>query len=212
LIGNDLAIYARYALMAYFVGSIPFGWLVGRLFFRKDIRAGGSGNIGATNALRQFGTTTGLIVLALDIAKGLFIGIFARHIFATGDIGIPLMGLMVIIGHVLPVTLMFKGGKGVATAGGVFIALTPIPVLICLAVFIVVTSLTRYVSLGSMIAAVGLFVALLAFQAAKQSYDLPLLVFTALVVLLIIWKHRANISRLLKGTENKLSFTRKGAR
>lgn len=198
--------------MAYLVGSIPFGWLVGRLFFRKDIRQGGSGNIGATNALRQFGTATGLGVLALDIAKGLVIGYFAKHVFYTGDIGIPLMGLMVIIGHVLPITLLFKGGKGVATAGGVFIALTPVPVLVCLGVFIIVTAISRYVSLGSIVAALSLLVALLVFQYSRQVYDLPMLVFTALVVLLIIWKHRQNIARLLNGTENKISFTKKGAR
>ncbi len=212
MIASSFAVYARYLLMAYFVGSIPFGWLVGKLFFRKDIRKAGSGNIGATNALRQFGTVTGLAVLALDIAKGLFIGFFAKSIFPPGDIGIPLMGLMVIVGHVLPVTLLFKGGKGVATAGGVFIALTPVPVLICLAVFIVVTALSRYVSLGSIIAATGLFIALLAAQAIRGAYDIPMLVFTALVVLLIIWKHRQNISRLLQGTEHKLSFSKKGAR
>jgi glycerol-3-phosphate acyltransferase PlsY len=212
VIAHNFAVYIRYALMAYFVGSIPFGWLVGKLFFRKDIRSGGSGNIGATNALRQFGTLTGLGVLALDIAKGMFIGFFAKHVFAIGDIGIPLMGLMVIIGHVLPVTLLFKGGKGVATAGGVFIALTPIPVLICLAVFILVTTLTRYVSLGSIIAATGLFVAVLAYQAIRGVFDIPMLVFTALVVALIIWKHRQNIARLVKGSENKISFSKKGAR
>lgn len=200
----------QYALLAYLIGSIPFGWLMGRIFFRRDIRSGGSGNVGATNALRQFGTTAGVIVLLLDLAKGFTAAWLATWFFPVGSVWIPVLGALAILGHVFPIWLDFKGGKGVATAAGVFIALTPYPVLAALIVFILITAISRYVSLGSMCAAVVLLASLVLQQYLRGRFDYSMLVFTALVVIMIFVKHRQNIKRLLAGNENKIRFSKKG--
>ncbi|HOH60324.1 MAG TPA: glycerol-3-phosphate acyltransferase, partial [Candidatus Cloacimonadota bacterium] len=105
-------------LFAYFLGSIPVGWIVARLFFKTDIRSKGSGNIGATNALRQFGTAVGLIVLLLDMSKGIIAVLLAKSIYGSGAMMVVICGLLAILGHVFPIWLKFKGGKGVATAAG----------------------------------------------------------------------------------------------
>lgn len=201
----------RILAIAYLVGSIPFGWLMGKLFFKEDIRQAGSGNIGATNALRRFGTVPGIIVLLLDMAKGFGVAWFASSQLAPGSFWIPLAGAMVIVGHMFPLWLNFKGGKGVATAAGVFIALTLWPVLIALGVFLITVFVSRYVSLGSILAALALLVSSIVQQSVK-GWDLPMLIFITLLVIMIIVKHLANIKRLLSGTENRITFSRKGNR
>lgn len=200
----------QFALLAYLIGSIPFGWLTGRIFFRRDIRSAGSGNVGATNALRQFGTTAGIAVLLLDLGKGFAAAYLAKWFFPAGSAWIPALGALAIIGHVFPIWLDFKGGKGVATAAGVFIALTPYPVLAALLVFLAVTAISRYVSLGSMCAAVVLLASLVIQQYLRDSFDYAMLAFTSLVVIMIFVKHRQNIQRLLAGKENKIRFSKKG--
>lgn len=197
-------------LFAYLLGSIPIGWLVAVLFFKTDIRTKGSGNIGATNALRQFGTTVGVGVLLLDMGKGILAVLLAKSVYGSGTAMVVLCGLLAILGHVFPVWLKFKGGKGVATAGGVFIALTPWSSLIAVLVFIIVVSISRYVSMGSIIAALSLLVVngLSVFSAEHKDYAMLILVFV--VVAMIIYKHKDNISRLRNGSENKISFTKKG--
>lgn len=201
----------RIMAIAYLVGSIPFGWLMGKLFFKEDIRQAGSGNIGATNALRRFGTVPGIIVLLLDMLKGFAVAWFAKEVFMPGSYWIPITGALTIIGHMFPIWLNFKGGKGVATAAGVFIALSLWPVLIALATFLITVIISRYVSLGSILAALALMVSSIV-QQSLQTWDLPMLVFITLLVIMIIFKHIPNIKRLLAGHENRLQFSRKGNR
>lgn len=203
-------------LAAYLVGSIPFGYLAGKLIHKKDIRAGGSGNIGATNALRQYGVKTGLIVMILDILKGLTVawllynavpGLANQYIHAhpLERFVFQLPALAVILGHMYPVFLGFKGGKGVATAAGVLLIMAPVPMLIALPVFIIVTALSRYVSLGSIVAAASIFVIELLWNILViKEPEFPWI--TLIVALLVIYKHNQNILRLLQGKENRLNF------
>lgn len=199
-------------LIAYLLGSIPIGWIVAHLFFKTDIRAGGSGNIGATNALRQFGTLVGVIVLLLDMAKGIAAVLLAKVVYPDLPALIVLCGLIAILGHIFPVWLKFKGGKGVATAAGVVLALLPCGLLLALGVFILVVAATRYVSLGSILAALSLLVYEIIKEWRAEQPNIALLAFTILVVGMIIYKHKENISRLKSGTENKITFSKKGKR
>ena len=197
-------------LLAYLMGSIPIAWIVGMLFYKKDIRKAGSGNVGATNALRLFGTTTGVVVLILDLAMGFVATFLAKGIFPEGSPWVAVCALLVIMGHVFPLFLGFKGGKGVATAGGAFLALQPLSLFFALLVFALIVALTRYVSLGSVCAALFfLFHSLWRIRAAEQA-DYASVVLITVVVLMIVLKHRANIVRLLQGTENKIKFSKKG--
>ena len=216
---STLILWIAVCAAAYLIGSVPFGYVLGRVLHRKDIRSGGSGNIGATNALRQYGAKTGILVLALDILKGFAVAWLALHVLPgllpglagsvrTGAFLATLPLLAVILGHMYPVWLGFKGGKGVATAAGVFLAYAPVPLLIALLVFVALTALTKYVSLGSIAAAAALFVVQLLFALLGRQ-ALPFPWFTLIVALLIIYKHHANILRLLEGNENKLSFKKK---
>jgi len=199
-------------LLAYFIGSIPIGWIVGKLFYNLDIRRSGSGNIGATNALRVFGTKVGILVLLLDMGKGFLATWLAQAMLPAGSPIIPLCALVVILGHVFSLFLSFRGGKGVATAAGAFLALAPLSLLAALIVFIIVVALSRYVSLGSMIAAL----AFLGFSVARLmrsgTSDYATLGLFTLVVWVIIYMHRGNLKRLLEGTEHRVVFTRKGNR
>ncbi len=197
-------------LLAYLLGSIPVGWIVARVFFKTDIRKAGSGNIGATNALRTFGPKVGIPVLLLDLLKGVAAVILARHLFGGDHPLAVLCGLLVILGHVFPVWLGFKGGKGVATAAGVFLAMSPLTLLFALIVFVAVVAMTKFVSLGSIIAALCLGLSILVFEIRSEYINWAFLILTVVVVLMIIVKHKANIKRLLQGNENKLSFNKKG--
>lgn len=197
-------------LLAYLLGSIPVGWIVARLFYQKDIRTEGSGNIGATNALRIFGTKVGLIVMVLDMLKGIIAVLLARHLFSAAHPLVALCGLLAIFGHIFPIWLRFKGGKGVATAGGVFLALAPLSLLIALISFVLIVGKTRYVSLGSIIAAIVFGLSTVVFQILSVQVNWALLALTGVVVLMIIIKHRQNIQRLWQGQENKISFKKKG--
>lgn len=198
-------------VLAYLLGSIPMGWILAKLLFKTDIRAKGSGNIGATNALRQFGTKVGVLVLILDMIKGIVAVLLAKSLLGLDNVMVPICGLIAILGHIYPVWLGFKGGKGVATAAGVGLALAPLSIPLALAVFILVVYKTRYVSLGSIIAAIvwGLSLIYFAYQSAMANWGIMAAV-VVVVVAVIIGKHKQNIQRLRNGTENKISFTKKG--
>jgi len=188
-------------IAAFFLGAIPFGFLAGKLQ-GKDIRTLGSGNIGATNAFRELGLKAGLTVFLLDAMKG-FLPIFGatQAMPGLGDgwrVGI---GLAAILGHIYSPFVRFKGGKGAATALGVLIALSPVVALITFLVFVVVVSLTRYVSLGSILGAVA---EIAVFWLVIPSSSLFLKLFGTIAGLFVIVRHRANISRLLAGTESKV--------
>ena len=181
---------------AYLLGSIPTGLLLARAL-GVDIRATGSGNIGATNVYRTLGRTVGITTLVGDCLKGLLPVLVARRL-GFDEAWVAAAGLAAFLGHVYTVFLRFKGGKGVATALGVFLGISPIAVLAALGVFIGVVVKWRYISLGSIAAAAVMPVAVAVVEGK------PLVVALTLAVsVLVIWKHRENIRRLREGTENK---------
>ena len=210
--------YIIVAVIAYLLGSIPFGYILVRVFTGADVRAQGSGNIGATNVARTGKKGLAIATLVLDALKGMLAVWIAFEIElwilhgAGGTLAdlrpVPnyllasIAALFAILGHMYPVWLKFKGGKGVATGLGVFLALAPKAILIVLVFFLVIVAITRYVSLGSIIAAA---VFPFAFYYMHPQHSTPLIMFMISgVSLLIIWKHRENIRRLVAGNENKL--------
>ena len=194
---------------AYLVGAIPWSWLVVRWKTGQDIRQVGSGNVGATNAMRAAGRAAGALALLLDVAKGVAPVVVARLLDAPALV-VSCAATLAVIGHMYPVWLGFHGGgKGVATAAGALGALAPIPALISAGVFLVVAALSRYVSLGSIVALIAFPLAVLALTARGEvRRDSAFLVSSALVPALSIWKHRGNIRRLFAGTERRLGAKR----
>ncbi len=198
--------------IAYLLGSIPFGYLLVRFFRKEDIRTTGSGNIGATNVVRSGAKGLGILTLVLDLGKGLVAVLLARHL-APGAPGFPsdlAVGAAVaaVLGHVFPVWLGFKGGKGVATALGVFLALTPKVALAAVGVFLVVAAITRFVSLASIVAAAVLPVFAFLLLPDRTPVYLGGVLFLAL---LVVMKHRANIGRLMAGTESRFGSKKAAA-
>jgi acyl phosphate:glycerol-3-phosphate acyltransferase len=185
---------------AYLIGSVPSGLLVARSAGVQDIRQYGSGNIGATNVLRTLGWRHGLAVLALDAAKG-SCGVLLARWAGCGQIGQTLGGLAAMVGHLWPCTLRFHGGRGVATSLGLMLVLNPLVALLSVSVFVGVVAATRYVSLGSMTAALSA-VLLLALRGAPARQVL----LCALGAAAIVWRHRPNIARLLNGAESRFSW------
>jgi glycerol-3-phosphate acyltransferase PlsY len=188
--------------IAYVAGSIPSAYVAGRMR-GVDLRKHGSGNLGATNVIRVLGTKIGLIVFAFDVAKGALPVLFLPRYTGASMTGIwvaILCGAAAILGHARPVFLLFsRGGKGVATAAGVFLALAPVQTALALIVFAVVLLTSGYVSLGSLIAATLLPV-LLAITVGVRS---PVFTISVLVALFVYWTHRANIARLRRGEEHR---------
>jgi glycerol-3-phosphate acyltransferase PlsY len=186
--------------LAYLLGSIPFGYLLVRLFRKEDIRSMGSGNIGATNVARSGAKGLGIATLFLDLGKAFLAVKIAQHLAPTNyDLAV-LAAVAAILGHVFPVWLRFKGGKGVASALGVFLALTWPSALSILAVFLIVFLLTRYVSLASIIGAATF--PLFGFHFVTQRTPIVILGFLFIPILIIV-KHHQNIRRLLAGTESR---------
>jgi len=183
-------------IAAYLIGSIPTGLLLGKVF-GVDIRTTGSGNIGATNVYRTLGRKVGVMTLVGDCLKGLIPVLVAKQV-GLPDLGIALVGLAAFLGHVYTVFLGFKGGKGVATALGVFLGLSPLAVLLALALFVGVLLKWRYVSLGSIVTAVAM-----PFIVAVLDERIVIIAVTAIISCLVIHKHRENIRRLRAGTESK---------
>ncbi len=186
-------------LLAYLLGSIPTGLWIGLLFYKKDIRKYGSGNIGATNALRVLGKIPGAIALFFDALKG-FIPVILTKLYLPDYPYLPLLtGISAILGHLFSIFLFFKGGKGVATGTGVYLALAPIPTLIAGLVFFISAFSTRMVSVGSISSAIVL--SLLTLFLYRN--DIIFVLITFVVAILVIYKHRSNIQRIIRGEENK---------
>lgn len=192
-------------IIAYLIGSIPFGYLIVRAKGGGDVRDTGSGGTGATNVSRRAGKAAGVVTLILDALKGAIAVIIAQLILKGDDTTwLPAAAaIAVIVGHVFPVWLRFRGGKGVATGVGVFLMLAPLAVLFAGVIFVTVVALTKYVSLGSILAAatVPLFVWLFVLEVDLR----PVLAASITGALLILFAHRGNIARLLNGTEPRIS-------
>lgn len=200
-------------ILSYIIGSLPTAIIAGKLLRKIDIREHGSGNAGATNVFRVLGWKAGLTVLFIDMLKG-FVPVFwlAPLIHSAGETMIYYQFAAVvgaISGHVWTIFAGFKGGKGVGTSAGAFMGLAPVPVSIALLVFVIIVALTRYVSLGSLLAALA-FLTVIAVQKYLLEYHISDIIFyLAAAVVALIWiAHQANIRRLLSGNENKISFSR----
>jgi len=191
------SVYLAVAAFAYLLGSIPFGYILVRLFRKEDIRTLGSGNIGATNVVRSGAKGLGALTFLLDAAKG-YLAVFAVIMVIGGLEVAAVAALFAVLGHMYPVWLRFKGGKGVATAFGVFLALSPTAAFAGFAIFVVVLLIWRYVSLASIVSAVAF--PIIALLVVKDRTPLFVTV-VILIPLLVILKHRQNIQRLLQGTE-----------
>ena len=189
--------------VSYLAGAIPFAHLTARLVGGIDVRRAGSGNVGATNVLRVAGAPLAVLVLALDVGKGAA-AVLASRALGVDEGGQTAAGAAAVVGHVWPVWLRFRGGKGVAAATGVFAVLAPAATAMAGAVFVLVVSLSRYVSLGSMVAAAGLPVLALAAGASSVTVATA-----AGVAVLVVVRHRANLSRLRSGTERRLARRRR---
>jgi glycerol-3-phosphate acyltransferase PlsY len=201
-----LAILA--VLIAYLLGSIPFGYLIVKMKSGRDVREVGSRSIGATNVMRAAGRAGGILTFLLDVGKGFVAVLIAQRLFPENEWVIAFAAMAAILGHVFPVFLKFKGGKGVATGVGVFLAIFPQAVAAVLVIFVIVVWLSRYISLGSIIAT-GAF-PVVAYFMGQHVLSAPVLVATALGAILIVVKHHENIRRLLRGTENKFTgFSKK---
>jgi glycerol-3-phosphate acyltransferase PlsY len=212
---KELILWVSGGVIAYLIGSIPFGFLIARSQGR-DIRTLGSGNIGATNVFRSISKKLGILTFALDTGKGLS-GVLLIPLLASKfsgasfeGMGLPLFcGAMTIAGHNWTCFLRFKGGKGIATSAGMLIGLSPVCVGIAFLGWLVTFLTTRYVSVASIIACVVLAVAVWPFHMNQEGPWFPA-VLTGLAVL-GIWKHRANIARLKAGTESRFDFKKKSS-
>jgi acyl phosphate:glycerol-3-phosphate acyltransferase len=194
--------YLVTAVVSYLLGSVPFGYLLVRIFTGDDVRASGSGNIGATNVARK-SPLLGIATLLLDAAKGLVAVLFARSFFSGPHhhLIMTMAAFFAVCGHLFPIWLQFRGGKGVATSLGAFVVLTPKSILCMVGIFLLVAIAFRYVSLGSIAVAAAFPLLVWALGEYREPLELGIIL---MVSLLVIWKHRQNIGRLATGTESRL--------
>jgi len=194
---------------AYLLGSIPFGLLLAKSFGGGDVRKAGSGNIGATNVARVAGPLAGILTLIFDTAKGAAAVWLAGRVTTESATWMMIAGFVVLLGHCFPVWLKFKGGKGVATALGVFLALCPLAAISALLLFILCVAYWRYVSLGSVAAAAAMPLLIYFLWAPHHAPPIIIDVGTLAIALLVIYKHDGNLQRLVEGTEPRFSFGKK---
>ncbi|MFT6815008.1 MAG: glycerol-3-phosphate acyltransferase PlsY [Sphingobacteriales bacterium] len=209
-----ITIYTISALIAaYLIGSIPTAVLIGKIFYKVDIREHGSGNSGASNTFRVLGVKAGIPVMLIDMLKGFFACSLA-HLIGGMESGTEqyvnfqlVLGITAVIGHVYPIFAGFQGGKGIATLFGIILAIHPAAALSCVVVFVVVLLITKYVSLSSIACALSFpFLLIFVFKTDVRA----LIIFSLAVMVLVILTHRENIERLRKGEENSAGFlTRK---
>lgn len=215
---NPYVAFVLLPLAAYVVGATPFGFLIAKAK-GVDLRKAGSGNVGATNVGRTLGRRWGLLAFALDLLKGLVPVLAAGAVLEAwgqgpGEVPAPAVqaawlatGAAAVVGHVLTFWLKFRGGKGVATSLGVVLGVWPyftLPALAAFALWIAVTLVSRYVSLGSIIAALAFVPMVVAFNRQQVTQLWPMLIFAGVIVVLILIRHRTNVKRLLHGNENRI--------
>jgi len=205
-------VIGEFCVIAFLVGGIPFGYLVGAAILKDDIRKHGSGNIGATNVARLLGWKWGFVVLLLDALKGL-LPTLATKLFLQDrgseelvNLGAILAGICCILGHMYPIWLKLRGGKGVATALGVILVIAPLASGVALATFLIVFAVSRIVGLASIVSVTSFAIAQLTFM-GKDVFEfghVPLTLFSTMIPALIVWKHRSNIMRMLRGDEQTM--------
>jgi acyl phosphate:glycerol-3-phosphate acyltransferase len=193
-----MAMYIIVILLAYLLGSIPSGLIIGKLFYGKDIREHGSGNLGGTNTFRTLGVKAGLVVSITDILKGTL----AAALPALLDVELhPLIvGVIAVIGHMYPIFANFRGGKAVATSAGVLLFYAPPMFLIMLVIFFICLYVTKYVSLSSILAAIAAVIYSLIV------WDTPLIIVVSILAFFVIYRHRANLKRIMNKTEPKIKW------
>jgi len=194
---------------AYFLGSIPSGLVLPKLFGGEDVRKSGSGNIGATNVARVAGPLAGILTLVFDTAKGAAAVWLAGRVTNESATWMTITAFAVLLGHCFPVWLKFKGGKGVATALGVFLALCPLAAVSALLLFLLCVAYWRYVSLGSVAAAAAMPLLIYFLWAPHHAPPIVINVGTLAIAALVIYKHDGNVQRLVEGTEPRFSFGKK---
>ena len=187
------------ALIAYLLGSIPSALIVGKLGFKKDIREHGSGNMGATNTFRVLGLKAGSIVTLADILKGTVATLLPLLLFDV-EINRLLLGLFAVIGHTYPIFAKFKGGKAVATSGGIFLGVNPLLFIIMVLSFLLTLYISKYVSLSSMITGVIAIIASIIFK------DMALIIVTSVLTIFVFYRHKDNIKRIKNKTEPKITW------
>jgi glycerol-3-phosphate acyltransferase PlsY len=199
------------AILAYLIGSLPSAVWLGQAYQGIDVRDFGSGNAGATNTFRVLGTKAGIFVMALDIFKGLTAVTLATVWMQLGFIAESqivlfklVFGISAVLGHIFPIYIGFRGGKGVATLLGMVLGINPLVAAICIAMFLIVLLLTKYVSLGSIIGTLTFPVMLMITDIEPN--DLLLVVFGFTFFLVVLFTHKRNVQRILNGTENKANF------
>ncbi|MFY9531715.1 MAG: glycerol-3-phosphate 1-O-acyltransferase PlsY [Candidatus Acidiferrales bacterium] len=195
------------ALVAYLLGSIPFGYLIVKLTRRGDIRRQGSGNIGAANVARTAGMAAGSLTLLLDAGKG-YLAVWLAGRWSGGIRWMMLAAVFAILGHIFPVWLGFRGGKGVATGLGLFLPICAKAVAAGVILWLLVVLFWRYVSLGSVVAAAALPILIYLLYAPPHAPPEAVSFGAILISLLVIWKHRENMQRVIAGTENRLKWRR----
>lgn len=190
-------------ILAYLLGSIPSGLIIGKVFYKTDIREHGSGNLGGTNTFRTLGVKAGLAVTIADILKGTLAA--SLPILFHLDINPLLSGMISVIGHMYPVFAGFRGGKAVATSGGVVLFYAPIMFLIVIIVFFISLYSTKYVSLSSIIAGISAITYAIV-RGIITNWDIPLIIIVTILTTFVIYRHRSNIKRILNKTEPKIKW------
>ena len=207
--GRSQLLYFAVPVASYLLGAIPFGFLLAKIFGGADVRKAGSGNIGATNVSRVAGPLAGILTLVFDAAKGSAAVLLAAHLTDNSALWMVVAGFLALIGHCYPIWLNFRGGKGVATAAGVFLVLSPAAMFSALAIFIIVVIAWRFVSLGSLAAAASIPLLMYFLWAPHHAPPLAVTFGSLAISTLVIYKHDANMQRLVEGTETKFSFSKK---
>jgi glycerol-3-phosphate acyltransferase PlsY len=188
-----------YLILSYLIGAIPFAYIISKVFKNIDIRKHGSGNPGATNVYRTVSKPLGILTFICDALKGFVPVFFVTLINPSSYLIVLLVALVTILGHIYTIFLNFKGGKGVATGCGIFLAINPVATLICLAVFAIILALSKYVALASIFAAITLPISLFLLGATIE-----VVIFSIFIAGIVIFRHMSNIKRILNGTENKI--------
>ncbi|WP_062104970.1 glycerol-3-phosphate 1-O-acyltransferase PlsY [Bacillus niameyensis] len=191
--------YILVFLVAYLLGSIPSGLIVGKVFYKIDIREHGSGNLGATNSFRTLGKKAGTVVIIADTLKGT-LAIFLPVLFGFDDIHPLIAGIFAVVGHMFPIFANFRGGKAVATSGGLLLGYDPILFISLVIVFLISLKLSKYVSLSSII------VSIFAIIYTLFTKDIPLIIIVTILAVFVIVRHRTNIKRIRNKTEPKVKW------